>query len=435
MPLSSLVLIPGILGETDDSALDLPRRETNLFERIIRNPLPPGSTPRERECAEMLCAVLQNAAGIRSGLLAWMGSLTGYAGIPVDELEFEIETEGSVEGKRDDLRITGQEPESEDDAVTLLWTVEIKVGAPFHYGTGISDDTDDEEDESYVNQITNYDRWLSRQDAHHKAGFVLAKRDRTGSLPHNLANTWQCITWPQLAAQLRIILDGDDELGEIDRFLGRHLLGFIHHHFGEEGRNMDDHLDFDDIAFLRALAHVGYRTENRVQNLVETMRPVLERVDLGVGTIKAQKDFFRRHHRYILIQSITDSIDWKSPILAVGIQIGPTPKFTLWIEMSPKYAYRHLIHDVTSRHIENISTPESSWKLTPWDTYSWHLLVNEVPLERLLNVDDQLGWLTEYTQKSLTALKESGLIDDIRRVVQQEGGAADTTYEADDAIG
>ena len=57
--------------------LGLPEVDDNLFQRIIRNPRIDASNPRERECTEMLCAVLLNTTVLRLHLLRWMADLIG----------------------------------------------------------------------------------------------------------------------------------------------------------------------------------------------------------------------------------------------------------------------------------------------------------------------------------------------------------------------
>lgn len=410
-----LVLIPGILGETDESSLDLPRRADNLFERIIRNPLPPGSAPKERECAEMLCAVLLNAPDIRYALMKWLGDLSGYEGIPFDELDLHIETEQSVYGKRDDLRITGLPSDSEEEDFVLLWTIELKVGASFSHGSSVVDGDDND-----VSQIQNYDSWLADQEAAHKAGFVLAKSDRSSGLPHHLANPWICISWARMAAQLRTILTNGNDLTSIDRFLGRHLLSFIRFHFGEERQSMDEQFDFDDISVLRAFAQVGVRAGHKVNKLVEGLIPVLERMDAGIGNVRMTKaSIFGGHMRCILIQSLSPTGEGY-PLLFAGIHLSPQPAFRLVIEMAPRYERRQDIYKSFERRLPILDDVGSNWDLTPWDDYSWHLLVSVVPLEHLLSQDDQQAWLSDYTCRELTALKESGLVDDIRRIAGQQ---------------
>ncbi len=106
------------------------------------------------------------------------------------------------------------------------------------------------------------------------------------------------------------------------------------------------------------------------------------------------------------------------PFLFAGIHLQPQSSFRLFIEMSPKFALRRKIYELLEQHLPALTEMETSWELLPWDTDSWQLFVNVVPLENLLSTDDQLSWLTGYTQHELTALRESGLVDDIRHIVQ-----------------
>ena len=87
--------------------LGLPENDDNLFQRIIRNPHIEAANPRERECTEMLCAVLRNTNVLRLHLLRCMGDCAGVTIDGFDDLHFVIETEGAIGSKRDDLRIEG----------------------------------------------------------------------------------------------------------------------------------------------------------------------------------------------------------------------------------------------------------------------------------------------------------------------------------------
>ena len=94
-----------------------------------------ASNPRERECTEMLCAVLRNTSVLRLSLLRWMADLIGVKIKRFDDLQFSIETEGAIGSKRDDLRIEGWLESDDDRTLSLLWTIEVKVGASFHEST------------------------------------------------------------------------------------------------------------------------------------------------------------------------------------------------------------------------------------------------------------------------------------------------------------
>src|SRR5687767_15050925 len=112
--------------------LHLPSPSNNLFQRLIRNPHAESDRAKERECAEMLCALLQNAPGLRLQLLRWLGAKVLFDVEKLDRLRFNIDTEQPIGAKRDDLRIVGSPDGTEEQGPTLLWTVEVKVGASFH---------------------------------------------------------------------------------------------------------------------------------------------------------------------------------------------------------------------------------------------------------------------------------------------------------------
>src|SRR5690606_34210363 len=104
--------------------LELPPVSTNVFQRLIRNPHPDSSLAKERECAEMLCALFQNAPAVRIELLTWMAGRADLPALDWEELSLSFETEQPIGPKRDDLRITGWDGAYKQ---RLLWTVEVKV--------------------------------------------------------------------------------------------------------------------------------------------------------------------------------------------------------------------------------------------------------------------------------------------------------------------
>ena len=126
---SSAILLPTLHRRRSEADIDLPMGTQNLFTRLIRTPY-----GHERSCAEMLCAVLLNAPRVREGLMAWMVARARINDLPdLGDVEFRINTELPIDGKRDDLRITACDHRS--GAVKLVWTIEIKVGAGLHWST------------------------------------------------------------------------------------------------------------------------------------------------------------------------------------------------------------------------------------------------------------------------------------------------------------
>ena len=200
---STILLCPA--RDTEESVdLGLPTDSDNIFQRLIRNPHLNSDTPRERECTEMLCSVLCNAPILRSQLLRWIGRFVGDLPHDFDDIEFQIDTEGSIGSKRDDLRIEGWRHTEEGQELVLIWTVEVKVGAQFHESSFQYEEADDSE---LVNQLINYDVWLDQQSAQYRGGFVLALSNMSGELPQSLRMPWYCFTWTGLGQEVQQILE------------------------------------------------------------------------------------------------------------------------------------------------------------------------------------------------------------------------------------
>ncbi|MFP4307851.1 MAG: hypothetical protein ACLFQQ_11610 [Desulfococcaceae bacterium] len=247
--------------------------EKNLFRRIIRNPMPGGRLPKERECAEMLCGCLMNLPFFQGKFLEWMADRAGQT-VDVGALDFRFRTEQPVWTKRDDLRIEGFD---ENGVRKLLWTVEIKVGAGFHWSTAVESstretgegsDSDGETLQDFVNQLENYDQWLAEQEAKFKAGFVISIWDQKENLPKGLKFSWPCLMWRDVAEVLRVILE-EAEVPETEVLWCRHLLGFMEQSL--KGLEMENDLRLEEVAFLKALSQQGIPMIEKIKNLVTSV--------------------------------------------------------------------------------------------------------------------------------------------------------------------
>ena len=151
----SLILIPH--GEEARSMRGiLPDPSSNLFTRLIRNPLLIASSPHERPCAEMLASLLINCPVCRSIICNWLGKYCGQDVFLSKISRWEIETEQAIGTKRDDLRIRGWIAVGTLERPQLLWTIEIKVAAAFHSSSPY--EPEEGADAEVVNQIVNYDK-------------------------------------------------------------------------------------------------------------------------------------------------------------------------------------------------------------------------------------------------------------------------------------
>lgn len=222
-----LLILPSLPDAASD--LKLPPTPHNIFHRLIRNLHAESDHPRERECTEMLAAVLLNAPSIRDHVLRWMAASMGMDPNVLDGLTLRIQTEQSIGAKRDDLRIEATTVEGKDYRPVLLWTVEVKVGAYFHGSTLQAVDPEGAADAGeLVNQMVNYDCWLAQQPHRHRGGFVLALSDLTADLPKSLTCPWTCLTWTGLGVVLQGALRGqlppqEALLGHPDRRPDHHL--------------------------------------------------------------------------------------------------------------------------------------------------------------------------------------------------------------------
>lgn len=192
------VLIP--CADTDwQSRITLPKPENNVFGRVIRDPRSNSLNPKERECTEMLCALLRNSSVVRQELLEYFAELLGQRVLDWDELTFDFLTEQSIGSKRDDLRVMGWRAGAEEDKLCILWTIEVKVGASFHASSlFISRDEELDEKVEVVNQVINYDHWLSAETAEYRGGIVLSIINSSQSLPVGLQCNWACTSWSRL---------------------------------------------------------------------------------------------------------------------------------------------------------------------------------------------------------------------------------------------
>jgi hypothetical protein len=291
-----LLLIPSP-RESLDVHVQIPRSGDNLFERLIRDPQAPHRPMRERQCAEMLRSVLVACPVLASFVFKWLAQLTGISNNLIDELEWSLETEQSIGSKRDDLRIEGWRTDSQDPRRAVLWTIEIKVAAPLHDSSrqdweGISE-VAPENDPEIVSQLVNYDEWLARQDAVHKAGFVLALRDMSTGLPEGLRQPWHCFTWTALGLEVEKAL-ATDLLPISERPFAEHMLGFIRHRLWDTTDMTTSRLELDDVALLRALAAIGPSCSRKIKTFVNEFQKSFENLGVSFVDIGHTNGFFDR---------------------------------------------------------------------------------------------------------------------------------------------
>jgi len=390
----------------------LPLAADNIFTRIIRNPLRGSTAIRERQCAEMLAGLLINAPVTRKCFCQWLATLSGVRVSELEGCEFLVSTEQQIAGKRDDLRIEGWQTVGCDRVRVILWTIEVKVTASFHSSSDINSDLDAvamDSDPELVNQVRNYDYWLSNQTTAIKGGFVLAIEDMTPQLPGDLRQHWKCMTWTGTGIMLRNGLR-DHLIPPDERTIARHVLGFIADHFWRNAEVPESRLEFEDVAMLRAWSMMADDCEAKIHTLVTPLRDMLSDFPVGVKDVKRDK-LFAKWGKYALGRILVADKSDKVPTLWAGVTVDRNSdgaEFCVWIESPPhsrlKRAIRSLHSALVERHPWESNDGNGEW----WDVW-W-----TTPLTNLLAADDQSGKLREFVKAALEDLDKAGLVSVIK---------------------
>lgn len=416
-PLAWIPLVPAVLA-----VVDLPLPPENLFGRLIRNPVPVNRPPRERECAEMLAAVLSLAPQVRAALVEWwVGDDLAWDG--PEELLFEVGTEAAVPGgKRDDLRIEGRD---DDDEPQLLISIEVKVGAGFHRSAAVGAEGGFEDgatgEEELTHQILHYDRWLASEPHSVRKGVVVAPTDRTEGLPTGLRASWRCVTWGQVGRRVADLIEFEG-LPPTERFLARHLVGFIQDHLGDITVERDE-LAFDDVALLRAAARMGRELVRRVDGLVEQAAGMFEEVGVGVGETKRQSNLLSGYMRSIVWRYL---YSWDTSLsVSAGIVTEGGVDVVVWVEASSKHPAKAEVQQLVRKHLPVLESADPRWRIPDGGSWkAWWDVEIRSPLERLLAADDQVEELKGFIRGALEQLRDSGLLKDLEITVagREPGG-------------
>lgn len=407
---SPVFTIPPVLGRSDrDAELGVPPPERNLFGRIIRNPHSASADPKERECAEMLTAVLQNTEITRDCLLSWLAGFTRHASRPWEsrDAHVAIDTEQPIDNKRDDIRITVIRA----GVLSLLWSVEVKVGAPLHESSDLTKTADGEA----ISQLANYESALLQPtQAQHPdadvAGFVLAVH--LIHLPPLLSRKWHVLTWSHLAVELEGILRRRN-LPATDAFLVKHMLGFIRRYLWRPEEVRMANLELDDIYLIRSFGALGYECERRTNELVAPLAAILASTLPVVGKVIHQKSLFSATGRSTVYGRFAPRDP--APYIYAGI-VGKgedivSPAAVVWIETTRTAKIKDRIRSAVKKHIAQLQKHDSRWTAHDETSY-WDVSIS-APLKHMLADPDHAAWLLRFTDKALRDLKETGLTADI----------------------
>jgi len=400
-------------GEDEVASGVMPRPSENIFARIIRNPRAPGRPVRERLCAELLCSLLMNCETLRLAVLKWLGSKLHESSNSLerlDQFDWRFSTEQSIGSKRDDLRIEGFEISEPQETRRVLWTVEIKVHAPFHGSTDQSID-DHLGSKEIVSQLFNYDDWLDKQEADCRAGFVLAVRDATSEVEslqressRRLHFQWPSTTWTGLAQEIRGLLE-EEALPLDERFLARHFYGFIRRHLWSVLEMADKTLNFDHVALLRALSVMGAECEAVVNELVSGLQQQLSAPELDLKEVGQQKLLYQASRRSAAFGKICGEGNANNVWLYVGIR---PDLVMLWIESPRSHPDKSRFREACRAVLPKLNAETPGWQACTGNERDLDI---RTPLEKLLAAEDQTKALDQFVEAALRAILDCRVLD------------------------
>jgi hypothetical protein len=373
-----------------DRELKLPCIEDNIFARIIRNPDNPDR-PKETQCTELLCGILRNVPTFQMLFIQLLAQAAGIQNGAA--LDWSFRTEHGISGKRLDLLLKATNQGG--GTTQCLWPVEIKVGAGFHYSRCVVLETAEEEgmDETEVNQLINYDRWLSTQQAGNTTGFVLAKHDMTSELPR-LTNHWHCLTWGQLARRTKKALQAETFSASEAPFI-RHFLGFMNCYLRDI---VMDRLDFNGIAYLKAYRVFGNECQEFINDIVSSIVPLLQSSSLGKTEVGFEDQFDNNLKR---------SIAWADlglPVADACLITGWEGEWQVLVETNSRFDKKHLLRETLTKAFQDHQT-QLVWRVED-DPERWPDAVAIMPTTELLHVPDQKQAVHEFVQKGIADLEK-----------------------------
>jgi len=405
----------------------LPAPSSNLFQRIIRNPHADSPKARERECSEMLAAVLINAPSLRRHIFQCLAHLSGLNADLIDDLDFNIRTEHFAGAKRIDLCIEGRRSSDSDDPPVILWTIEVKVGSSFHAspmqrfdedGAPVEDEELPELGEKLINQLKNYDEWLGVQKSTHRGGFVLALRNLSKKLPPlNLKQKWMCLSWTSLGLVVKTAIE-KQELPPQETLLAKHLLGFISKNLWRNQEMPKPKLDFNDVALVRAFSKIGKDCEAKINALMDSMLPLFKEVGI-VGNVNVYKCLYKAlacSKLELFFVPKHDNGGEPKLCLAIGSDESDGDYMGVFLQMSPNHPKLDHARTALGPAISRMPDRKPSWEKWESGSDSWNLMTLSLPLTTLLVAEDQEKEARSFFRSGLIDLKESGALDAIVKV-------------------
>jgi hypothetical protein len=314
---------------------------------------------------------------------------------------------------------------TEGTAQHLLWTIEVKVGSPFHHSAAQRSDDEDEEssdepvspeiEPELVNQLKHYDDWLDKQPHQHRGGFVLSMSDLEPLLPPlNLKQRWTCLTWTKLGLAIKTMID-DGHVSADEMLLAKHLLGFISTNLWRRAEMpaADRQLNFNDVALMRAFVKIGEECDQKIKDLLLAASALITESSIGVGAVSKPKKFFRPEGyanvwRWLVPGWETDYDPWI--YISFCCEEPNEDYFDIGLSMSSDHPKVDAVRKAASLLYPKLTERNSRWKQGTGEADDFTIVRVSYPLTSLLAVDNQHERFTELIRSGLNDLKTTGVV-------------------------
>lgn len=389
-----------------DNGFNFPCEKDNLFDRIIKNPLQRDQEVREVRCTELLCVMLRTLPKFRKVFCSFLIDKTTLSRDLIDDLSWDFETERQAFSKRIDLLITGKKRNS--DIAEILWSVEIKVNASFHFSSRFA-----EEEVVEVNQIVNYDDWLNLETANNKHGFVISKNDLSNDISEKLNHNWYFIKWSDLG---REILSKFEEgfFPQEEIYPIKHYLGFIYTYLARRYEMKKNGLGFDNIALLRAHDQIGSETKDILSDFIKNIKAVVENSKLNSQKIKVYDEYYIKEQQCWVSATLLEKMKFFVKFYAVFHE----SHFYVGIESVPS-SKKKKFQDALKNKLSKFSINNRYWTCSS-EEGEWTDIEIGFSLTELLNVDDQGQTLAEWTSEAIDHLIQIDIFNIINDVYKEE---------------
>jgi len=387
----------------------VPSPSNNLFLRTIRKTV---NVPKERECTELLCAIMRNSATVRNKIIGFLLEYIESPKLNLSEYKFTIDTENQVAGKLDDLRITGES--SSEPRNNILLIIEIKVQSGWSYSYPLDKALPPDKK---IHQLVNYDYWLNNQGEFVvKGGLVISKKDLSKTLPAGLSCRWECLTWTNLALFIAKIIR-EEKLEDWESFLLRHYLGFLQVHLVEEKYMIKPVTNFD-LTLHEAFKNHHSESESLISTLIESAEDAFSDL-LESDEIMHQRMLFHTHYRDVIGFNFQFDGEATSTYVFAGLVLKNEPVIAFWVETDPNAYYKDSFNDILEEKLSELSSVDKRWVPVENQRRGYWDIQIRVPSREILEQKNQSEWFSRLVDSGVRSLLHIDIREILRNLIKK----------------